>query len=95
MCTILCARQERFRGTLKWQKKVQVKKDTYKHLAAEALRKHNKPMNYREITKEVLKHRRKKTGKTPDMTVLAMLIKNKDLFMRTDVGVYALRKSSE
>lgn len=72
-------------------KSAQVKQDTYKYLAVQVLRKHKRPMHYKEITEEVLKHRQI-TGKTPEMTVLAMLIKNKALFKRTDVGIYAFRK---
>lgn len=57
------------------------------------LRKHGKPMHYKQITAEVLKQH-DILGKTPAMTILSILVKRKANFIRTGTGTYALRESS-
>jgi DNA-binding PadR family transcriptional regulator len=69
-------------------------KGSYRYYILEVLRKRKKPMHYREITTEVLKHRNTR-GKTPEMTILSILIKHKENFIRTGPGTYTLQKSSD
>jgi len=60
-------------------------------LAYEVVKKANRPMHYREITKEVSKTK-KLTGRSPDLTVLGSMLKDKDRrFRRVGVGTYAIR----
>lgn len=67
-------------------------KGSYKNIAVEVLRKHKRPMHYKEILEEVLK-RRTTRGKTPEKTIVSVLVKNREVFIRTDSGTYTLRKT--
>ena len=62
--------------------------ESFKDLAYRILKAKGSPMNYRDLTKEVLKYR-KTEGKTPHLTLRAVMYKDA-AFVRVERGVYGL-----
>lgn len=61
-------------------------KRVYKDLIISVLKENKRPIHYKEITAEILKYRTLR-GKTPDMAILSILVKDKNNFIRTDSGI--------
>jgi len=70
-------------------KKVRRREKTYLSLIIETLRKAGKPMHYKDITERVLPLHPSK-AKIPEYTILSVLWKSKDFFVRVDNGTYTL-----
>jgi DNA-directed RNA polymerase delta subunit len=63
-------------------------KESYNELAYIALKKHGKPMHYRDITAEVVKFKRE-VGNTPSQSLRVAISKDKR-FVKTSRGIYGL-----
>jgi len=69
------------------------KSESFANLAYKILKENEKPMNYKDITKEILKIKKTK-GKTPDETIRVKLAKD-SRFIRFNRGIYGLKEMGE
>ena len=71
------------------------KKRSFSWHIRKVLAEQKKPMHYADITREILKVKETK-GKTPERTVMAVLIRDKkNIFKRVGDGVFCLSTSKE
>lgn len=61
-------------------------------IAAKILRNHKTPMHYKELTEAIQETGHKIQGQNPAATVIALLHRKKDEFVRLDSGVWGLKE---